>query len=160
MRHTIAVDIDAHPDDGWVHYLGAGPIDRRESLSGSALPFANPQQAFGPSANRGRVRVADGALHVEIPLTALPNAYYTNLGTTYIPPIIHVAYKVNGVMRRKIVHLGSGVPFRTLAHPSARTSAMFYNNMDLPVRTQEDIIKSSAFPDTEPSNFWGMRPPV
>ncbi len=159
MFNKVSVDIDAIPDDGWVHYLAAAPIDRRESLSGSAMPFANPQQAFGPSANRGRVRATSG-LTVDIPLSKYPNAYYTGLGTTYVPPCLHVAYKMNGVMHRKIVYLGQGVPFRTLAHPVTRTSAMFYNNLDLPVRTQEDIVRSSAFPDTAPRNFWGLRPPV
>lgn len=158
-NNKISVTIDAVPDDGWVHYLAASPIDRRESLAGSAMPFANAQQAFGPTANRGRVRV-DSGLSVQIPLANYPNAYYTGLGTTYVPPCLHVAYTVNGEMRRKMIHLGNGVPFRTLAHPAARTSAMFYDNLDLPVRTQEDIIKSSAFPDVAPSNFWGLRPPV
>ena len=52
-------------------------------------------------------------------------------------------------------------PFRTLTYPSnssrnARDSPLFYYNPNLPIRGQEAILRSSAYPSNyhTPNNFW------
>ena len=54
-------------------YRAAEPSDLRRSIGGSALPFANPDMAFGPI-NSGRVKVdASGGFKFQV---FLPNSYY------------------------------------------------------------------------------------
>ena len=63
--------------------------------------------------------------------------------------------------------MGNGIPFRMLTYQQtpvtvSRDSPNFYNGgFNLPVRTQEQILRDSAYPDknTMPKNFWGLRPP-
>ena len=63
------------------------------------------------------------------------------------------------------IKLNNAVPFRLLTYPSPPTSnsrknSLFYDGRDnLPIRTQEDIIRSSAYGSKMPNNFWGMKPP-
>jgi len=54
-------------------YRAAEPSDLRRSIAGSALPFANPDLAFGPI-NSGQVKVnSSGHFKFQV---FLPNSYY------------------------------------------------------------------------------------
>lgn len=148
------------PDGGVVEYIAAAPAERRATFTGSGLPFASPRQAFERTPNRGVARVGPGGT---VMLQLLyPNAYYVGLGTAYVPPVVHVSYTVAGAGVRETVAVGGGLPFRTLTYPGTRSSCMFYDNWNLPVRTQEQILRSSAYPEARatPANFWGLKPPV
>jgi hypothetical protein len=62
-------------------------------------------------------------------------------------------------------NLGNGVPFRTLTWSTKRNwnnGSMFYDNNNLPVIDQYDILKNSKFPvvNIVPDNFWGAKPPL
>jgi len=148
------------PDGGVVSYLAAAPAERRATFTGSGLPFASPRQAFERTPNRGVARVGPGGTcHVQL---VYPNAYYVGLGTAYVPPVVHVSYSVAGANVTETVPVGRGLPFRTLTYPDKRSTCMFYDNWNLPVRTQEQILRSSAYPEARqsPPNFWGLKPPV
>ena len=107
-----------------------------------------------------------------------PNSYYVGLGSLYVPP--HVHFKVcenknvdlNNIKSKGEYHsiqIDNGIPFRTLSYPAppsnnSRTGPMFYhcNKDKLEVRTQEDILRASGYPEENvmPDNFWGLRPGV
>jgi hypothetical protein len=149
---------------GKIKYAAACPIDRRTSLSGSGLPFANASQAFYNTPNQGEIELAkDNVFNIKI---TIPNSYYAALGTVVVPPTVLIVYN-NGLGELRVpIQLSDGVPFRMLTYPngqftSARKDATFYQgNEDLPVRTQEQILLDSAYKPAErmPENFWGLRP--
>lgn len=151
--------------DGAVTYRAATPMDRRASYTGSGLPFANADQAFDDTPNQGSFKLE---LHNEFQVKLImPNSYYRALGTVLVPPTLYLQYQSHGKERRISIKISDGVPFRMLTYPSSMTmprrDAMFYSGMtELPVRNQEEILRSSGYPDKNrmPANFWGARPPV
>ena len=141
-------------------FWAAAPININGSFSGSAIPYANPDQAYDQTPNQGATKMVNGHFTVKL---RNPSAYYVSLGTLYVPPTLHV--KVCGDQTVHHIPIGHGIPFRTLTYPSPpsknpRISPMFYNNCDLPVRSQEQILKDSAYRSDVPmpDNFWGLRP--
>jgi hypothetical protein len=64
------------------------------------------------------------------------------------------------------VQVDDGIPFRMLTYPAPptkkpRISPMFYCEPEKGARSQEAILRASAYPSTNtmPDNFWGERPP-
>ena len=155
--------------DSKIMYFAANPAEElKQSFSASGLPFPNPDIAFHNTSNVGAVKAVNGKFTIKL---NYPNSYYVGLGSLYIPPHIHLKLCEPG-FENKIhsIKLGEGVPYRTLTHPAPpslnfRVSPLFYNNPNLPVRSQEQIIRDSAYPvydtipDKIPDNFWGLRPP-
>lgn len=147
-----------------IFYFAATPADRRMSFSGSGLPFANAKQAFENSPNHGSLEIdINNTFTIKL---ALPNSYYASLGTVLIPPTLYIQYN-NGKQDRKItIKISDGIPYRMMTYPGAftmpRRDAQFYSDANLPVRTQEDILRSSGYPSHNKmdKNFWGLKPPV
>lgn len=170
---TIKGQIEESVKGGLIQYKAANPMDKRSSFSGSGLPFANYYQAFENSPNKGEVELSLGNVF-EIQLL-MPNSYYVSLGTVLVCPTLFIEYN-NGEMKKIIpIKLNNPVPFRSLTYPisqyhASRQNATFYEGMkDLPVRSQEQILRDSAYPETfnkndkhenVPMNFWGLKPPV
>jgi hypothetical protein len=151
-----------------IMFFAANPAEiTKQSFSGSGLPFPNPDIAFHNTSNVGAVNAVNGKFTIKI---NYPNAYYVGLGSLYIPPHIHLKLCEPGFdTKLHSIKLGEGIPYRTLNHPAPpslnfRVSPLFYDNRNLPVRTQEQILRDSAYPvyDTIPpkipDNFWGLRP--
>jgi len=155
--------------DSKIMFFAANPAEEnKQSFSGSGLPYPNPDIAFHNTSNVGAVNAVNGKFTIRL---NYPNSYYVGIGSLYIPPHIHLKLCEPG-FENKIhsIKLGDGIPYRTLTHPAPpslnfRVSPMFYNNPDLPVRSQEQILRDSSYPvyDTIPpkipDNFWGLRPP-
>lgn len=151
-----------------IMYWAANPADFNTSFSGSGLPFANPEQAFDNTENIGAVNTMGG--NFEFTLN-YPNSYYVGLGSLYIGPNIHIKICEPGYENEYYtIKLGEGIPFRTLTHPAPptnnfRVGPTFYNNDRLTIRSQEQILRDSAYPrfniipPAMPDNFWGLRPP-
>jgi hypothetical protein len=164
--YDITVTLDKIPDDGKVSYIAPCPPDLRSSFSGSALPFANPQQAFEGTPNKGNTYVSGDSNNAVTLTLQSPNAYYVGLGTVYIPPTVYLSYTADGVKVQEAVQVSRGVPFRMLTYPGSATrpreNAMFYDVPEQPVRSQESILRASAYPakNEMPPNFWGAKPPV
>lgn len=155
----VRVRLQEAPDGGRVQYVAAAPPDYRTSFSGSALPFVDAQHAFYNTPNRGTALVdSEGAVTVRL---VTPNSYYVGLGTVRVPPTLHLSYRVGGAARSASVRVSEGVPFRSLTYPSQRRGAAFYAPDAPLVRSQEAILRASAYPDVnqEPADFWGGRPP-
>lgn len=136
-----------------------------QGFSGSGLPYPNADIAYENSTNRGAVKSQNDNFTFKI---KYPNSYYAGLGTVLVEPVCHV--KICGNSNDTGIHtikLGNGIPFRLLTYQAygkdaTRDSPMFYTGRDtLPIRGQEQILRDSAYPETNvvPDNFWGLRPP-
>ncbi len=141
-------------------YWAAAPATRGMSFSGSGLPYANPAQAYDQTPNQGSTTAHGGKFTIKL---RAPNAYYVGLGTLYVPPMLHV--KICGDDKVHHIPIGHGIPYRTLTYPAppskkARADPMFYCTGDLPVRTQEQILRDSAYRYDIPTDdsFWKLRP--
>lgn len=152
--------------DPTVMFWAANPATYGSSYTGSGIPYPNPVIAFENTPNRGAVKTKGGHFQFRI---RFPNSYYTGLGMKAIQPSVHVKVcEKNGSGKIHTIKLGNGIPFRGLTYPSSgknirqRESSLFYKGRDqLPVRTQEQILRDSGFPETNimPKNFWGKTPP-
>jgi hypothetical protein len=149
-----------------VEYVAAAPPDYRMSFAGSGLPFANADQAFANTPNRGEVRV-DASMTCNFKLV-MPNSYMVQVGTVQIPPTVYISF-VNSAGKKQVmpIKLSDPIPFRMMTYPSgpftkARSDPTFYDNLTVPIGTQEEILRASAYPTTMkmPDNFWGQKPPL
>ena len=148
----------------FIKYNASNPPNYNSSYSGSCLPFPNETVAFENTPNRGVAEVINGDFSFVL---QYPNSYYTNMGTVYMPPQVRMVLvdKDNKELSSILtLNLGEGVPFRTLTWPKQRNwnnGAMFYNNQNLPVRSQNQILLDNAYPsiNVTPKNFWGMKYP-
>ena len=147
-----------------IYFWAAAPPTYGTSFSGSGMPYPNPLVAYDRTPNKGVVNVVNGQFNFSI---KYPNAYYIGLGSLYIPP--HINFKVcspGAADSYFSVQIDDGVPFRMLTYPAPptkkpRLSAMFYCEPEKGARSQEAILRASAYPvtNTMPDNFWGERPP-
>ena len=145
-------------------FWAPSPPDYRTSYSGSALPFPNPKVAYDNTPNSGMVEAQDRNFSFRI---KYPNAYYAGLGTLYTPPLVNIKVCEPGLDNTfTTIKIDNGIPYRTLTYPSPPTknshnSPMFYYVPEKEVRTQEDILRSAGYPDTNemPDNWWGLKPP-
>tara|TARA_B110001469_G_scaffold125848_1_gene142094 strand:+ start:4438 stop:5157 length:720 start_codon:yes stop_codon:yes gene_type:complete len=148
-------------------YWAANPPDYNVSFSGSGLPYPSPDMAFDNTKNIGSVMTKDGVFKIQM---YYPNAYYVGLGSLYVPPHVHLKICEEGYDQYFSIKIGAGVPYRTLTHPAPpsmnfRSTPLFYQNDQLSVRSQENILRDSAYPEYNtippeiPNNFWGKRPP-
>ena len=158
---TLYVSVSSHVDDRLLYYVAAAPPDYRGSFTGSGLPFADAEQAYHASPNVGTLEL-DGA-NTGVVKLLYPNAYYAGLGSVLVPSMVHFYYKSDGALQKHTHVIGKGVPYRALTYPAKRAGPPFYHNPDLPIRGQEAILRSGAYPALNaavPANFWGARPPV
>lgn len=145
-------------------FWAAAPPTFGTSFSGSGMPYPDPLVAYDRTPNKGIVNINNGSFTINM---KYPNAYYVGLGSLYVPP--HVNFKVcqDGQADTYFsVQIDDGIPFRMLTYPAPpskkpRTSAMFYCESEKGARSQEAILRASAYPETNtmPDNFWGDRPP-
>ena len=151
-------------NDVFVKYWAANKPTYSCSYAGSGLPFPNEFVAFQNQDNSGVVKSKNGSFHFKL---HYPNSYYKHMGKVYVEPQVKLQFcsednvNLTGV---HVVTLGNGIPFRSLTFPRKRDwlkGPMFYCNNNLPVRTQAQILKDSAYPcvNKEPANFWGLMPP-
>jgi hypothetical protein len=159
---TIKVTMEEPVDDNKIHYLAASPPDYHFSFTGSGLPFANPQQAFSNTPNKGEIDIQGNSFTLDL---MYPNSYYIGLGTILVPPSLSLYYTSSGNKRHVVVKVAEQVPFRFLSIPRTpeytADNVMFYKGTDnLPVRTQEDILRDAGYPckNKMPKNFWGLKP--
>lgn len=156
----LKVHVKSQIDDNRLHFIAANPPNYRTSYSGSGLPFASFEQAFENTSNHGVVKI-DSNGNGEIKMH-YPNSYYDDLGNRLVTPYVTITYRLNNVKKQIYVNLSDGIPYRSLTHPLARVSPIFYGHgWSLPVVSQETILRNSAYPskNEQCDNFWGLRPP-
>ena len=166
---TISGNIADIADGNQLHYVAAAPPDFRCAFSGSGLPFSSPRQAFHMTPNSGVATVTAGRFSIAL---RYPNSYYELAQSqqggaavepqVLVPPTVFIMYTSGGVERRASFKVGDGVPYRLLYHPNARDGAEFYDVPGLAVRSQEQVLRDSAYPETNKNDagFWGARPPL
>lgn len=157
---SIAGKIHDNVPSGFIRYLAANPPEYRVTFSGSGLPFANRSQAFENTANHGACKLDDqGNFVINI---AFPNSYYLNLGSVLVPPTVYIYYIDSSETERMVpIKISEGVPYRTLTYPQERRNVEFYEGgWELPVRTQEQILRDSGYPcmNKHDAEFWGLKP--
>ena len=140
-----------------ISYNAANIPDYRASFSGSALPFPNQTIAFENS-TKGIVKL-NNMNRFEI-MFGVPNSYYRNLGSILVKPTLYIQYNNGFVDINTSIVLRKEISHRLLTYPSERTNPMFYNNVyQLPVRSQEQILRESAYKLIENSeSFWDRKP--
>ena len=156
--------IDENNEEYYIKYTAATPPTYSSNFSGSGMPFPNEDIAYDDTPNKGIAQVINGKFSFTI---KYPNSYYINMGTIYVEPhvkILLVNKDNKSIGESQVINLGQGIPFRTLTWPNQRNwndGPLFYNNKNLPVRTQYQILLDSAYPSTNkiPNNFWGSMPP-
>jgi hypothetical protein len=146
--------------DEVISFIAATPAYHGSSFSGSGLPYATPAQAFDRTPNQGIVHLTMDRQFEFI--VQLPNSYYSGLGTVIVPPTVYITYNNGYIDKLVSVKISQGIPYRMLSYPNIRKDVSFYDNQDLPVRTQEQILIDSAYPPTNRmwDNHWGLRPPM
>jgi len=164
---TITGTVNTKSQNPKVIFWAANPPGHITSYSGSGLPFHNKEQAFENSLNSGIVIALNKQYTFKI---NYPNSYYVGLGSSYVPPTLHMKIVEEGDEDGNIVtiDLGTGIPYRSLTYPPqphsrARDSALFYDGVcDLPIINQEQILRNAGYPikNEMPNNFWGLKPPL
>lgn len=157
----ISGRINENVKDNVLTFSAAAPADRRTSFSGSGLPFPNAKMALENSKNIGSIKVSkDNTFSLEM---YTPNSYYIGM-THKIPPTIYFKYNNGYTVKNNSLKLCEGIPYRSLTYPEQRKDVAFYSSFgSLPVRGQEEILRSSGYPSDvmiEYDKFWGLRPPV
>jgi hypothetical protein len=155
---VITGTVQSETENPDITFWAAAPPDHMNSFSGSGLPFPNPEVAFENTPNIGKVSTKNRNFTFRI---KNPNSYYAALGTGYIPPTVYI--KICGENEpEKItsIKIDDGIPYRSLTHIKEH-NINFYNVPEQEVRSQEQILRASAYPsqNTMPSNHWGLKPP-
>jgi len=148
----------------FVKYWAANPPTYSLSFAGSGLPYPNEEIAFEKTPNQGVAKIENGNFQFAL---EYPNSYYDEMLKVLIPPQVQFVFCDKDGKTMSDIHaakLGNGIPFRSLTWPQKRNwniGPMFYCNNNLPVRNQEQILRSSGYPavNKEPDNFWGWMPP-
>jgi hypothetical protein len=152
--------------DTLVVYWAPSPPTYLTSYSGSGLPYPNADVAYSRTPNSGAVKTGpNGDFSFNL---KYPNSYYVRLGTLYVPPQVNIKICQSGMDDKySTIQLGEGIPYRTLTYPAPpskkpRISPLFYHEPKDLIRSQEQILRESAYPSTNtmPDNFWGLKPPM
>lgn len=140
-----------------IRWISPQKPTRGIGFNGSGLPFANSLQAFDNTPYTGVIESDDGSFSLQ--MDDLPNAYYTGLGSTYVPPVLMLETVCReGNFRTHVFLSPIAVPFRWTAGspPGERVApssddmgrAMYYNgreNIGL-FDNQEALLRAKGYP--------------
>lgn len=149
-------------DAGTFRWQAAAPNDRRTSYTGSGLPHASITMAFEGTPLSGSIDVSvSGGFSFLV--HDIPGSFYAFCGTVLVPPSIKFTWSERGQARAQWLQVAEPIPYRMNTYPNLRTGAEFYDNVwGLPVRSQEAILRSAAYPtdvrSPMPPNHWGPKP--
>jgi hypothetical protein len=143
----------------FLKYSAANCPTNGASFTGSGLPFPNKEVAYENTDNTGILQVFGDVFSLNI---LKPNSYYVNHGKTLIRPHINFTFidgNERSVSNSYRIMLDDYIPYRSLS--MRREDVLFYDVPNLPIRTQEQILRESSYTinKKEYNNFWGTRPP-
>jgi len=138
-----------------IHWRAPAPSTKGHSFSGSGFPHPNSEQAFDVRSFSGVIKSRAGEF--KIVLNDMPGAYYSGLGSIYIPPHIELiaTNNVGKAWSGTVLVRDYDVPYRWISGappgippPSeGEGRAMFFlRDPDGGVRSQESILRSRGFP--------------
>lgn len=166
MPVTINGTVNIKVKDNTISYIAARGCQRNFSFAGSGLPFANQEQAFFNTPNKGTLKLDGGRFSITLP--EMPSNYMDHLGSVLVPPTLYVQYTdMKGEFKTANYIINpQGISYRHLTYPEQRSSVQFYETQfKLWPRSQEEIIRSSQYnkyPGDAPystEQYWGLRPP-
>lgn len=148
-----------------IRWMAPNGIHRTFSFNGSGLPYHDADQAFENTPNKGLIESNDGSFRIL--MEQMPSAYYTGLGSIYVPPVVMLETTLsnntaNGY-RTSIFLAPLGVPYRWTAGspPGPRTEqgndengrAMYYfGREELGLfQNQEQQMRFKGYPSLEAS---------
>jgi len=144
-----------------VKFWAPAKPQRGYSFDGSGIPYPTEAIAYQNSSNIGVAELIKGRFEF---LVNRPGSYYKDLGKTLVKPEIKFQfsdYNNQPLSPAFRIPLGDGIAFRTQSWTPKRDwniGPMFYYAPNLPIRTQYQILKDSAYTLKEPANFWGLTP--
>ena len=146
-----------------IRWMAPQKPHRGIGFNGSGLPYHDADQAFDNTPNKGVIESPDGSF--SITLATLPSAYYTGLGSVYVPPVLMLETELVGEVKTTYrTHLflsPNGIPYRWTAGapPGPRAEprvdeigrAMFYGGReDLGLfQNQETLLRFKGYPARE-----------
>lgn len=89
---------------------------RTTGFNGSGLPYHNADQAFHNTENTGLIESPDGSFSIN--MNSLPSAYYTGLGSVYVPPVLMLETHLLNSKESYRTHVflsPIGIPYRWIA---------------------------------------------
>lgn len=133
--------------EGDVQYLMPMPIDRMTTFPGSGLPFPSADIAYNP-AQSGVCTYSGGRYVIEG--AHPPNVYVGEDGVTREPEAI-LTYRSLGREVREAVSVNgvTRIRYRNIVSHPARTGPSYYDARNLPVRSQEAILRDSGYPSVQ-----------
>jgi len=142
-----------------IRWIAPTSIHRTIGFNGSGLPYHNADQAFFNTNNKGLIESRDGSFSIN--MSELPSAYYTGLGSLYVPPVVMLETEIEGNKESYRTHIflsPLGVPYRWIAGsppgPKIQNDdnevgrAMFYSgreNLGL-AQNQEAMLRYKGYP--------------
>jgi hypothetical protein len=146
-----------------IRWMAPQKPHRTMGFNGSGLPYHDADQAFENTPHKGVIESPDGSFSLLMP--TLPSAYYTGLGSVYVPPVLMLETAVVGqenlTYRTHVFLSPEGVPYRWIAGspPGPRVApsenevgrAMYYSGReDLGLfQNQEAILRYKGYPCQE-----------
>jgi hypothetical protein len=127
------------PDNRKIEWIAASPPDRRTSFSGSGIPFASEEQAFGGAAQRGVADVSETG-HFSVTVMA-PNSYHVRSSEAPLAPRLFVFWEAECASHKMAIPIpDASVPGRSLRDPVTELDVSYPD-----VQTQERYLRSSAY---------------
>ena len=117
---------DFNPMYKTMYFMAAAPAESRSSYSGSALPFANKEQALYNTPNTGQTTLSDiGEYEFEI---KKPNTFYQDFSRDIVPPMVFVQYTDNkNIEKTRSITIDNKIPYnKFLNYPPNRNGPMYY----------------------------------
>jgi hypothetical protein len=148
-------------------WIAAAPVTRGIGFHGSGQPYPNRDIALEGTPNRGVVESPDGSFIIR--LTDIPAGYFSELGSTYVPPVVeflsstkdgkrlHSALWINDTAAPYRWNSGAPAPLRpTVANPESLGRAMYYSGRDaLPLfDNQEAQLRAKGYPSENTERGW------
>lgn len=148
-------------------WRAATPVTRGIGFAGSGQPYPNRDIAFENTPNNGELDSEDGSFSIQ--LAGIPAGYYTQLGATYVPPIVEflAKNKVGAVWSTALWVNDTAAPYRWLNGapatlrpevdtPDATGRAMYYYGREqMPLFTnQEAQLRSKGYPGDMTGRGW------
>lgn len=148
-------------------WIAAAPVTRGIGFMGSGQPYPSRDIALEGTPNRGTLESPDGSFLIR--LAGIPAGYYSELGSTYVPPVVeflsstrdgkrlHTSLWINDTAAPYRWGSGAPAPLRpTVADPESMGRAMYYSGRDeMPLfDNQEAQLRAKGYPSENTARGW------
>ena len=152
----VTLHVNETVSSNTIRFIAPAPAKHNGSFTGSGLPYASREQAYDSTPNIGVINIDSSKKNFTIKLKK-PNSYYDF--DQLIQPTLKILYDTNDEFEIPLYE--ESIPYRSLGYPMLRKKQKenFYHRQ-LPIRSQEQIIRDSAYPNSEVPTFLGLKPPM